>query len=69
MPSIIVGNYKLPDRGYLEDLIARGVLKEYDMSPELREAHDVDAIFNKDGIKIKCTREEIQEYWSKILNS
>ena len=43
------------------------ILKEYDLSVNAREQHDMEMIYNKEGKKIKATREEILKYWSDIL--
>ena len=43
------------------------ILKEYDLSANAREQHDLEMIYNKEGKKIKATREEILKYWSDIL--
>ena len=43
------------------------ILKEYDLSVNAREQHDLEMIYNKEGKKIKATREEILKYWSDIL--
>ena len=45
------------------------ILAEYDISAELRERHDLEMIYNKEGKKIKLTREEIWQYWKKRLES
>ena len=43
------------------------ILKEYDLSANAREQHDMEMIYNKEGKKIKSTREEILQYWKEIL--
>ena len=51
----------------LEIYIKAHILAEYDTSSQLREQHDLEMIYNKEGKKIKATREEILKYWSDIL--
>ena len=43
------------------------ILAEYDISAALREEHDLKAEFNKDGVRIKASREQIWQYWKKRL--
>jgi len=43
------------------------ILKEYDLSANAREQHDIEAEFNKDGVRIKASREDILQYWKEIL--
>jgi len=62
-----IGRYCFVNKEALESLLKTGLVKEYDFSPEAREKHNKDTIFNKDGIKIKATEEEIKEYWNKKL--
>jgi len=62
-----IGRYCFVNKEALESLLKTGLVKEYDFSPEAREKHDEEAIFNKDKIKIKVTDKEIKEYWSKKL--
>jgi hypothetical protein len=63
-----IGRYNFISKEALESLLKTGLVKEYDFSPETREKHDKDTVFNKDRIKIKATEEELREYWSKKLS-
>ena len=51
----------------LDVYVKANILKEYDLSANAREQHDLEMIYNKEGKKIKSTREEILKYWSDIL--
>ena len=51
----------------LKRYVEAHILADYDISAELRERHDLEMIYNKEGKKIKSTREEILKYWSDIL--
>jgi len=51
----------------LEIYVKANILREYDLSARLREQHDLEMIYNKEGKKIKSTREEILKYWIDIL--
>ena len=51
----------------LKIYIEAHILKEYDLSANAREQHDIEMVYNKEGKKIKSTREEILKYWSDIL--
>ena len=63
-----IGCYHFPTKEYFEELIKANLLREYDTSPQTREQHDREAIYNKEGVKIKASREEILNYWKDILN-
>ena len=43
------------------------ILAQYDTSSQLREQHDLEMIYNKEGKKIKATREELLQYWKLRL--
>ena len=51
----------------LDVYVKANILKEYDLSANAREQHDLEMIYNKEGKKIKLTREEIWQYWKEIL--
>ena len=51
----------------LEIYTKANILREYDLSVRLREEHDLKAEFNKDGIRIKASKEQIWQYWKKRL--
>ena len=51
----------------LEIYVKANILREYDLSVNAREQHDLEMIYNEEGKKIKATREEILKYWSDIL--
>ena len=51
----------------LEIYVKANILREYDLSANAREQHDIEMVYNKEGKKIKATREEILKYWSDIL--
>ena len=51
----------------LKRYVEAHILADYDISSQLREQHDLEMIYNKEGKKIKSTREEILKYWSDIL--
>ena len=51
----------------LKIYVEANILAQYDTSSQLREQHDLEMIYNKEGKKIKSTREEILKYWSDIL--
>ena len=51
----------------LEIYTKANILREYDLSVRLREEHDLKAEFNKDGVRIKASREDILQYWKEIL--
>ena len=53
----------------LEIYTKANILREYDLSVRLREEHDLKAEFNKDGIRIKASKEQIWQYWKKRLES
>ena len=53
----------------LEIYVKANILREYDLSVNAREQHDLEMIYNKEGKKIKLTREEIWQYWKKRLES
>jgi len=56
----------IPKEMFKEYLEAK-ILAEYDLSAAAREQHDLEAEFNKDGIRIKASREEIWQYWKRVL--
>ena len=63
-----IGRYCFSTKEYFEELIKANLLREYDTSPQTREQHDREAIYNKEGVKIKLTEQERYEYWRRLLN-
>ena len=51
----------------LKIYVEANILAQYDTSSQLREQHDLEMIYNKEGKKIKSTREEILQYWKEVL--
>lgn len=66
--TIRIGRFNFVSREALDSLVAAKILQPYDVSPEDREKHDIEACFTKDGRKLKATDEELKQYWADLLS-
>ena len=62
-----IGTYNFINKEVYDELVKSGLIREYDVSPEFRKLHDEEAVYNKNGLKIKLTLKEQQEYIRSIL--
>lgn len=65
--EVRIGEHVFSDRKTMQEVIAIGMFKEYDLSPQRREAHDAEMVFFN-GRKIKMTREELLQYWKSRMS-